>query len=83
MESLSGGGSFKNFGTGPQNFEDSNIKSDSCACIYNSTGSNDTVVYHGGGGPQNFQDARINGVKVESPSSPGSPTTSSDIHWNS
>ncbi|WVZ23389.1 hypothetical protein V8G54_001933 [Vigna mungo] len=72
--------SFKNYGPGQQNFEDSQIKSDSCSCVLRRNGSG-KVVYHGGPG-QNFENSKINGVKVESEttSSSASKATSSEIY---
>ena len=72
--------SFKNYGAGQQNFEDSKIKSDSCSCVLRRNGSG-KVDYDGGAG-QKFENSMINGVKVESEttSSSGSKTTSSEIY---
>ncbi|TKY59644.1 hypothetical protein E2542_SST16735 [Spatholobus suberectus] len=71
MNSCSGTGSFKNYGTGRQIFYKATINSD--PCVKNRTGSNN-VVYDGGGGPQDFQGAKINGLTV-TPSS-GTPSSS-------
>jgi len=74
--------SFKNSGTGTQNFQNSKINSDSCSCVRSIIGSQ-KVVYHGGGGQQIFQNSKINGVKVssfsEASSSSGSETRSCEI----
>jgi len=74
--------SFKNSRTGTQDFQGSNIKSDSCSCVQRRNRSADPVVYHNGGGQQIFQNSIINDVKVKSPtsSSSGSETTSSAIY---
>ncbi|KOM25929.1 hypothetical protein LR48_Vigan205s006600 [Vigna angularis] len=72
--------SFKNYGSGQQNFQDSQIKSDSCSCVLSRNGSGE-VVYHVGAG-QKFENSKINGVKVESETTSysGSNTTSSEIY---
>ncbi|TKY59631.1 hypothetical protein E2542_SST16722 [Spatholobus suberectus] len=81
MNSCSGTGSFKNYGTGRQNFYNATINSD--PCVKNRTGSNN-VVYDGGGGPQDFRGAKINGLTVTpssgTPSSSRSQTTSGVLH---